>query len=89
MTLQQAREECVFRYYEWIQTQPELMKDIPELKGKVLGCWCKKRGYEACHGDVLIYLADGIPPGTLLDVLDKRGIVIGISSRAPIPRDIF
>jgi hypothetical protein len=26
-----------------------------ELKGKVLGCWCKP---DACHGDVLAELAD-------------------------------
>lgn len=34
----------------------DLMKDLPELRGKVLGCWCKKRGDEPCHGDVLVKL---------------------------------
>ncbi|MDD4931452.1 MAG: DUF4326 domain-containing protein [Candidatus Colwellbacteria bacterium] len=33
-----------------------LMEDLPELKGKVLGCWCKKKGNEQCHGDVLVNL---------------------------------
>lgn len=33
-----------------------LMEDLPELKGKVLGCWCKKKGNEPCHGDVLVNL---------------------------------
>jgi hypothetical protein len=29
---------------------PELILALPELSGKVLGCWCKP---ERCHGDVL------------------------------------
>ena len=29
------------------------MDAIPELNGKVLGCWCKP---SACHGDILIKL---------------------------------
>lgn len=31
------------------------MKDLHELKGKVLGCWCAPN---SCHGDVLTELAD-------------------------------
>jgi hypothetical protein len=89
MTPGRAREECIFQYYEWIQTQPELMKAIPELKGKVLGCWCKKRRDEPCHGDALIYLADGVPPGTLIDILYKRGVALGISSRALVLPGIY
>lgn len=30
-----------------------LLKDLHELKGKVLGCWCKPG---KCHGDVLLKL---------------------------------
>lgn len=48
-----GREECIRRYEEWIKTQPELMEALPELEGKVLGCWCKP---DACHGDVLVKL---------------------------------
>lgn len=29
-----------------------------ELNGKVLGCWCKKRGDEPCHGDVIVKLIE-------------------------------
>nr|QBK85964.1 MAG: protein of unknown function DUF4326 [Marseillevirus LCMAC101] len=29
-----------------------LKKDIKELNGKTLGCWCK--GTNRCHGDVLV-----------------------------------
>ena len=31
-----------------------LMDDLEELNGKILGCWCKKKGYEKCHGDILV-----------------------------------
>lgn len=53
-------EEAVQKYREWIQTQPQLLRKLPELKGKVLGCWCKtkKNPNALCHGDVLAELAD-------------------------------
>jgi hypothetical protein len=31
------------------------MAALPELKGRVLGCWCAPL---ACHGDVLAQLAN-------------------------------
>ncbi len=50
-----TREEVIIKYREWIKTQPALLAVLPELKGKVLRCWCKPK---ACHGDVLAELAD-------------------------------
>lgn len=50
-----SREEAIESYREWILTQPELLEDLPELKGKILGCWCKPL---ACHGDILVELAN-------------------------------
>lgn len=50
-----TREEAVAKYEEWIKTQPELMASLGELKDKVLGCYCYPK---ACHGDVLVRLAD-------------------------------
>lgn len=47
------RGECIEKYREWIQTQPDLINALPELKGKVLGCWCYPR---PCHGNVLLDL---------------------------------
>lgn len=47
------REEIIDKYVEWIVEQPELMAALPELRGKVLGCWCKPL---ACHGDVLVQM---------------------------------
>ncbi len=49
------RDEVIRRYEAWIRTRPNLMVTLPELKGKVLGCWCKPL---PCHGDVLARLAD-------------------------------
>lgn len=53
-------EEAVDKYREYIKTKPELLKRIPELKGKVLGCWCKtpENPNAPCHGDVLLELIE-------------------------------
>ncbi len=52
-----TRDEAVEMFEEWI-TKGEgqyLLKDLHELKGKVLGCWCAPY---RCHGDVLLKLAN-------------------------------
>jgi len=49
-------EEVIQKYEEWIKTQPALLAALPELKGKILGCWCKPK--HACHGDVLVRLVE-------------------------------
>lgn len=43
------------RYEVHVRTDPALMAALPELRGKVLGCWCSPR---PCHGDVLVRLSD-------------------------------
>lgn len=54
-------KEAIEKYEKWIMNQPDLLAKIPELKGKVLGCWCKdKKGNGRCHGDVLARLANSI-----------------------------
>ncbi len=50
-----TREEVIIKYKEWIVKQPELIAALPELKGKILGCWCKPA---ACHGDILLELIE-------------------------------
>jgi hypothetical protein len=50
-----TRKVVIEKYQNWIINQPDLMKDLPELRGKILGCWCKP---QACHGDVLVKLAN-------------------------------
>jgi len=50
-----SREEVIEKYRKWILLQPQLIKDLHELKNKILGCWCKPK---ACHGDILIELVN-------------------------------
>jgi len=45
-----TRDEVIEKYKVWFLAQPELVAAVPELKGKVLGCWCKP---QHCHGDFL------------------------------------
>ena len=52
-----TREEAVEAYREWI-TEGEgkyMLKYLPELKNKILGCWCHPL---PCHGHVLKELVD-------------------------------
>jgi hypothetical protein len=49
------RKTVIRKYREWLIKQPELLAALPELKGKILGCWCSPK---ACHGDVLAALAN-------------------------------
>lgn len=54
-----TRKESIEKYREYILNNPELLSKLPELKGKVLGCWCKDpdpKKSKACHGDVLVEL---------------------------------
>jgi len=48
-----TREEVITKYENWVKNNPDLMRDLPELKGKILGCWCYPKH---CHGDVLVEL---------------------------------
>lgn len=48
-----TRAEVIEKYRAWILTQPKLLSELGELKGKVLGCWCSPL---PCHGDVLLEL---------------------------------
>lgn len=55
------REKVLELYAEWLISQPELVeKAKKELKGKVLGCWCKteKHPDALCHGDILAEIAN-------------------------------
>ncbi len=53
-----SREEAVEKFEAYLIGNKDLMKDLPSLKGKVLGCWCKPK---ACHGDILIKYIDASP----------------------------
>lgn len=50
-----SRAEVIAKYRAWLASQPELLDALDELRGKDLVCWCAP---QACHGDVLIELAN-------------------------------
>lgn len=49
------RKEVIQKYRKYLLSNEQLMNDIHELKGKVLGCWCSP---QECHGDVLAEIAN-------------------------------
>jgi hypothetical protein len=51
-------DECIRLYEEYLMNNEELLKDIEQLRGKNLACWCKNNGDEPCHGDILLRLAN-------------------------------
>lgn len=50
-----TREEVIKKYEEHVRSSKVLMRALPSLEGKVLGCWCPPR---PCHGEVLIKLLE-------------------------------
>jgi hypothetical protein len=55
-----TREEVIIKYAEYLMNKPELLVALPELKNKFLICYCAP---QACHGDILIDLANDIDTG--------------------------
>lgn len=50
-----TREEVVAKYEQYLLGRPDLLARLPDLRGKDLACWCHPL---ACHGDVLLRLAN-------------------------------
>jgi hypothetical protein len=46
--------QAVKLYEQYLLGSPDLMARLPELKDKILGCWCPAGA--PCHADVLIRL---------------------------------
>lgn len=51
------RQHCIELYETYVRSNPVLMAALPELKDKVLVCYCAPL---PCHGDVLIRLVGEI-----------------------------
>ena len=51
-----SRTEAIQKFEEYLLSNEELMASLPDLKGKILGCWCKPK---SCHGDILLRYANG------------------------------
>lgn len=60
----QAVREKVVRefdeyFYRRLDSDPEFKRRVHELKGKVLGCFCKPK---LCHGDIIVeYIENEVP----------------------------
>jgi hypothetical protein len=50
-----TRAEVIQMYEDYLRRKPDLLAQLPELEGEILGCFCKPA---ACHGDVLIKLLE-------------------------------
>ena len=50
-----TRDQVIAKYRGWLLRNPQLLAQLPTLRGKVLACWCAP---EACHADVLAELAN-------------------------------
>lgn len=66
-----SKEESIRLYRKYLVERVDLVKKIPELKGKVLGCYCKP---SACHGDVLVTIA------YFIDFIFNTGVEITINN---------
>jgi hypothetical protein len=56
------RKQVIEKYKEYLLNSPDLMIQLPELKGKKLGCYCKPL---SCHGDILVELVNDLDQTTL------------------------
>jgi hypothetical protein len=56
-TFKYSSEECIEKFKEYFWRSPELYKNVKNLKGKKLACWC--RPDEGCHVTFLCKLANG------------------------------
>jgi hypothetical protein len=52
-----GRAQVIAKYEEWIKGQPDLLAQLPQLRGRRLACYCSLD--QPCHGDVLARLANG------------------------------
>ena len=52
-----SREDVVARYRLYILGRPDLLKLLPDLRERRLGCWCAP---EPCHAQVIAELADSL-----------------------------
>lgn len=50
-----TRQEVLDEYKEYLNSRPDLLARVGELRGKDLVCWCAPH---ACHGDILLELAN-------------------------------
>lgn len=52
-----SRDQVIEMYRAYLIRSPHLLAALPELKNKILGCWC---GTLRCHGDVLAEIVNAL-----------------------------
>jgi len=52
-----TRRNVLDAYQVWLSERPDLIAALGELRGRILGCYCKPL---PCHGDLLAKLADAV-----------------------------
>jgi hypothetical protein len=63
------RAVVIAKHEAWLRTQRDLLKAIDELRGRDLVCFCAP---QACHGDILLALANADREARVLWWLDGR-----------------
>jgi hypothetical protein len=52
--------EAIDEFRKYVYSRPELIAQIKEeCTGKVLGCWCRFKPTDPCHGDVIVEICEG------------------------------
>jgi len=70
-TLSQSLDEYEGMWRGWLMYGAPCIRQhyrmlLESLRGKRLGCWCKKKGREVpCHGDILVKLLQELKDRTL------------------------
>jgi hypothetical protein len=60
-----TREESIAAYCRRLLAHPELLAQVPALRGKTLGCWCAPA---LCHGHIVAALAE-------VPVVEQRAVL--------------
>src|SRR5579859_1835782 len=63
------REQAIEKFRLHVLQDDKMLRRIPELRGKLLGCWCHP---EPCHGEVLVALAS-LTDQELDELMGRRG----------------
>lgn len=59
-----TRQTVIRKYEEYLRGNAQLMSELPNLRGKILGCHCKPK---ACHGDVIIKILQELDMEAIYD----------------------
>lgn len=64
------RRDVIAKYEAWLRNRPDLMEQLPRLRGRTLVCFCAPA---ACHGDVLKRLCEASHTPTSTNTGDGDG----------------